>query len=149
MAAFPFSGSFWINVIFPFVIHIGTPPTTAQVWRCSVNIECNDENFLNQYPWTMSEPGAFQLVIFLVVVFTFSTLILTSSWLSISLNLSLYLGEPWSSFVKIFRYQPNIIPKFRNFLSIRGFIWNVTTTIRSMVKLFLVFFGKKIFLMAM
>ena len=49
-----------------------------------------------------------------------------------------HLGEPWSIFVKIFRYRANIAPKFRSLWSINNFIWNVNTTIKFVVKLFLV-----------
>ena len=46
---------------------------------------------VNQYPWTHSGPGPFQLVIFHIVVFTFSVLLLTSSYFAISLNFSFTL----------------------------------------------------------
>ena len=72
--------------------HVGTSPTTTQVWRFSVNLEYNIEILLNQYLWTQSGPGPFQLFIFFIAVFTFSTLILIFSSFSVSLNLSFTLG---------------------------------------------------------
>ena len=53
-------------------------------------------------------------------------------------QLFFHFGEPWSVFVKTSRHQPNVAPKFRSFLSIRGLIWNIATTIKFLVKLFLV-----------
>ena len=58
-------GPFWINVVFPLVIHSGTCAPCRHLFISSASLSRIEVNFLNQKPCIPSWPGVFQFDIFL------------------------------------------------------------------------------------
>ena len=66
LGAFSFSGSFWVNMVFPLVIHSGTCSPCMYLFLSRTSLSWMVVNFLNQNPCIPSWPGVFQFDIFLV-----------------------------------------------------------------------------------